>query len=257
MTCRIDAGARAGTDVLPSSLDRQVHLRPPTDRDRRPHPRPHLMCHSCAIRRWAPGYWARPITSQCAAQRRAAVPCPRYAASCSTLARVQGQGDAPPQGRPSPVASHTHTRARTHDYEVMVLQRSWMVGIAGPRRLGMIEMDAVAPAYGHRSRTSTAPADPLLSPVTCSNGRTPQEEGGGTPPPLPLPMFEADSQNVCFGAFRGKRVYASKCLAPLRRGPQGYPRRRGGPSQTPLPLPSEPPLLPPSPPSNTSLAVPL
>ena len=41
-------------------------------------------------------------------------------------------------------------------------------------------------------------------------GRTPQGEGGCPPGPLPprppLPMFEADSQNFCSGAFSAKRI---------------------------------------------------
>ena len=55
-------------------------------------------------------------------------------------------------------------------------------------------------------------------------------EGGLPPPPLdppaprlppfpPLPMFEADSQNFCFGAFSTKRIQAQNCSARLRRGP--------------------------------------
>ena len=83
------------------------------------------------------------------------------------------------------------------------------------------------------------------------NSRMPQEKGGYPPPPPPLPMFEADSQHFASAPSVPSQVSASNYLARLRRGPQGDPGRRGGPSQTPLAPP--PPSDPRSPPSNTSL----
>ena len=61
------------------------------------------------------------------------------------------------------------------------------------------------------------------------------------PSPPPLPMFEADSQNFCSGAFGAKRIYAENFSARLRWGPQGDPGRRGVPANPPLPSPLQTP----------------
>ena len=73
-------------------------------------------------------------------------------------------------------------------------------------------------------------------------GNLPPPLGPPPPPPPPLPMVEADSQHFCFGAFGAKRIYASRFLACLWRGPQGDPGRRGVPAKPPSP-PSPPPLI--------------
>ena len=73
--------------------------------------------------------------------------------------------------------------------------------------------------------------------------------GGGVPPPLP--MFEAGSQNFCFGAERVKNVCRLKMFVPPSAGTIGEPWEEGGSQPTPPP----PLQTPPSPPSHTSLAM--
>ena len=58
------------------------------------------------------------------------------------------------------------------------------------------------------------------------------------PPPPPLPMFEADGHNFASVPSVPRGFDLQKFLARLRRGPQGGPSRRGCPSHTPLPPPS-------------------
>ena len=88
----------------------------------------------------------------------------------------------------------------------------------------------------------------------------PQEEGGYID--LPFQCFEADSQNFASAPSMPRGFTLQNLLAPLRRGPQGDPGRKGGsqppsPPSDPLcppPPPPAPPSDPPCPPlSNTSL----
>ena len=69
------------------------------------------------------------------------------------------------------------------------------------------------------------------------------------PPPPPLPMIEADSQNVASAPSVPRGFKLQNFLARLWRGPQGDARKRSVPANPPPPLqtpPSDPP--PPSPP---------
>ena len=91
------------------------------------------------------------------------------------------------------------------------------------------------------------PLDPP-PPAMYWNGRTPQEKGGYPPPLLPFQCLRLTAKI----SLRRLRCHADLSfklvLARLRRGPQGDPRRRGGPSQTlpppPLFRPHPPPPLP-------------
>ena len=70
--------------------------------------------------------------------------------------------------------------------------------------------------------------------------------GGGvspppqTPPPPPLPMFGADRQNFA-SAPSVPRGFTLQTFGPPSAGALGGPWEEGGPSQNPLPSPSDPP----------------
>ena len=97
-------------------------------------------------------------------------------------------------------------------------------------------------AYKGENTVPPPPRDVLERPYTVAGGGYPPPR---PPPPPPLPMFEADSQNFCFGAFGAKRIEASNFMAPPSAGTIGGPwEEGGGGSHTPLPPPpSDPPPL--------------